>query len=167
MLREQGSAIANSGLAIRERCSPSASPIPNPALSPSAIARFISRPVSSADPKRPSGNTASTSSLVQPGNGDLEIVDRRRAVHRECGRIAAIHQVEQHRRQPHLMTWPPIPQMICFPAVRAWIKASRHRAERIRRQQTRHGIQHARARRFPSDTSWRNARYGPCRRVRG
>ncbi len=40
--------------------------MPSEPASPRAMAWFISRPVSSAAPKRPSGSTASTSSLVQP-----------------------------------------------------------------------------------------------------
>ncbi len=67
-----------------------------------AIARFISRPVSSAAPKRPSGSTASTSSLVCAGDGDFEIVDGGRAVHGEGRGVAALHQVDQHRRQAAL-----------------------------------------------------------------
>ena len=36
------------------------------------------------------------------GQRDLEIVNRRRPVQHETGRVAAVHQIEQHRREAAL-----------------------------------------------------------------
>ena len=66
-LQQQAGAGAYPVRASVSRLRPSASPDPETRrAAPAAMASFISRPVSSAEPKRPSGSTASTSSLVSP-----------------------------------------------------------------------------------------------------
>jgi hypothetical protein len=69
-LEQQAGAGARLGArANHHSAAPSASPMPMPfAVAAAAMARFISRPVSSAQPNRPSGSTASTSSLVWPAS---------------------------------------------------------------------------------------------------
>ena len=87
---------------IRDRCSPSASPMPRPC----AIA------VGDRDVHLAPGLFGGAESAVGQHrlhifaglarDRDFEIVNRRRAVHRERRRKAAPHQVEQHRREAAL-----------------------------------------------------------------
>ena len=77
---------------------------------PPTMARFISRPVSSAAPKRPSGSTASTSSLVWPARAISKSWMAAAPFMRKGGGVAAAHQVDQHRRQAaldHVAAQPP------------------------------------------------------------
>ena len=63
------------------------------------MARFISRPVSSAAPKRPSGQDGFHVFTGVSGESDFEIVNGGGAVQGETGGVAAAHQIEQDRRE--------------------------------------------------------------------
>src|SRR5258707_208950 len=91
------------------------------------MASFISRPVSSAVPKRPSGRTASTSSLVWPA---MAISKSWMAAEPfMANAVAKPRRIKSASvgESPHLMTWPPMPQMIGLPAARAPPQRSRGR----------------------------------------
>ena len=58
--------------------------------------------VSRAKPKVPAMRRGPTSSLVRPGDRQLEVMDRRRAVHGEAVEDAAVDPVDQVRAAPRL-----------------------------------------------------------------
>ena len=97
-LQQQAGGSMRAGASLSS-ARPSASPAPAPET---ISAAFHSRPVSSAAPKRPSGQHGFHVLTGLPRKRDFEIVDRGRAVHRKgCGEPAA-HQVDQHRRETAL-----------------------------------------------------------------
>ncbi len=86
--------------------------MPSPSRLPCAMATFISRPVSSAAPKRPSGSTASTSSLVWPA-----MAISKSWIEAAPFMTNALIQPRRIRSsstspRPHLITCPPMPRRI-------------------------------------------------------
>ena len=94
------------------------------APTPSLIAAFSSRPVSSAMPKRPGPSASSTSSEVDARQRQLEVVDDRRAVGGERRHEAALHQIDEHRSETGLTTCAPRPHITPRPPSRARAIAS-------------------------------------------
>ena len=81
---------------------PALRPCPAHRGRPAEIARFISRPGLFGRAEAPIGQHRLHVLAGMSGQRDFEIVDGRRAVHREGGGVAAPHQVDQHRRQAAL-----------------------------------------------------------------
>ena len=110
-----------------------ACPSPSPRATPSRDGLVQQRPVSSAMPNRPGPSASSTSSDVAPGQRDLEVVDDAGAVGREGRHVAALHQIDEHRRQAgldHVRADAPHDARAAAPAPRA----ARRRRRRNRRR---------------------------------
>ena len=99
------------------------------------MARFISRPVSSAVPNLSVRQHGFDIFAGVSGQGDLEIVDRGRAVHGERRREPRRIRSSSTGARPHLMTWPPMPQMNALPLRRAACDSRHDCAEAIGRQE--------------------------------
>ena len=117
-------------------------------------------------PKRPSGKHGFDVFAGMAGDGDFEIVNRGRAVQREGGGVAALHQVDQHRREPALDDVPAqAPQDRSLRAVAASAIASTTRRNESAARMCGSESSQRRDSGALQRMAWRNPRREPCRRA--
>ena len=155
---------------VRRRCARAATRRPpgrsrGRAPTPSLIAAFSSRPVSSAMPKRPGPSASSTSSEVDPDSASSKSWMTAGAVGGERRHEAALHQIDQHRPEPGLDDVRAEAPDHATAAVERGAHRRDDRPEIRRRRGSRAATRATPRIPLPGTYGWRSPRRSPCSRA--